>query len=188
MKLSTALLLAAFAAPAALAANVAHAQAAQSDDQAAQQIINDMNPATYNIYGLTPPPKSIKDLTVQGGRSIAIPVTGKGNVWDISANVPITKPIKAGDNLQIMFYAKLAKADPGVTTARIAAAQIQLAAAPYSTVMSQSFDVTPEWQLFTVSGKADKDYAGGTLNAAFHLNTGKYTIALGLVAVFDKGQ
>ncbi|MEI9927696.1 MAG: hypothetical protein WDN44_08295 [Sphingomonas sp.] len=37
-------------------------------------------------------------------------------------------------------------------------------------------------------GKADKDYPKGALNAAFHLNTGRQTIALGIVAVLDQGQ
>ena len=160
---------------------------AQSDDAAAQQMINDPNPATFAVWGLTPAPKSVKDDSVQGGRSVHVATTGNGNPWDISVNVPIIKPIKAGDHLQMMYYAKLEKPNAGEATGRITG-QLQISSAPYTVVMGSTVDVTPEWKLFTVDGRADKDYAKGSLNATFHLNTGKHTIAMGLVAVFDKGQ
>jgi hypothetical protein len=183
MTLKTALALSLLAVP-MLAATPAFAQ---SDDEAAQQMINDPNPATFAVWGLTPAPKSTKDDSVQGGRSVHVPVTGSGNPWDISVNVPITKPIRAGDKLQMMFYAKLEKPAAGETSAHINA-QIQISSAPYTVVIGQAKEITSEWQLFTVDGRADKDYAKGSLNATFHLNTGKHTIAMGLVAVFDKGQ
>jgi hypothetical protein len=101
--------------------------------------------------------------------------------------VPLTKPIKAGDKLVLMYYAKLAKPADGQTSGRVTG-QLQLSAAPYSVVIGGQVDVPTEWKLFTVEGKADKDYAKGSLNATFHLNHAKQTIAIGLVAVFDYGQ
>lgn len=184
MKLSTILLRAACAVPLALAAAPAFAQ---SDDAAAQAIINDPNPANFMVWGVTPPPKSVKDDSVQGGRSVHVPTTGAGNPWDISVNVPIIKPIKAGDRLTLMYYAKLEKPKEGETSAHIIG-QIQLSAAPYSVVIGSPADLTTEWKLYSVEGTADKDYAKGSLNATFHLNTGKHTVAIGLVAAFDYGQ
>jgi hypothetical protein len=159
----------------------------QSDDEAARQIVNNPDPSTFQIYGLNPAPKSKKDDTVQGGRSLSIPVTGAGTPYAIGVNVPITQEIKAGDPLTLLFYAKLAKAAPGVTSAKISG-QIQLSAAPYTAVFGKQFDMTGEWQLFQVSGVADKDYAKGTLTAAFHVNTGHHTAVLGMVAVIDKNK
>lgn len=171
-----------------LAAPVAATPAwAQSDDAAAQQMINDPNPATFAVWGLTPAPKSVKDDSVQGGRSVHVPVTGAGNPWDISVNVPITKPIHAGDRLQMMFYAKLEKPAEGETSAQINA-QLQISSAPYTVVIGGPQQISTEWKLYTVEGRADKDYGKGTVNATFHLNTGKHTVAMGLVAVFDHGQ
>jgi hypothetical protein len=184
MTFRTALALALLAAPPMLATPAA----AQDDDAAAQQMINDPNPASFQVWGLKNPVKSVKDDSVQGGRSVHVPVTGGGNPWDISVNVPIIKPVKAGDKLLMMFYAKLEKPADGQASAKIAGAQLQLNSAPYSVVIGKPVDITPEWQLFQVEGVADKDYAKGTLNATFHLNTGKHTAAIGLVAVFDKGQ
>jgi hypothetical protein len=173
MSLRTALALAVLAVPLA---------AAQDDPG---QMINDPNPATFQVYGVTPAPKSVKDESVQGGRALPVAVTGSGTPYAVGINVPITQPIKAGDHLTMMFFAKLQKAEPGVTSAKIAG-QIQLAGAPYTALVSQQFDVPAEWKLFQITAVADKDYAKGTLNAAFHVNTGKHTMALGLVAVFDK--
>ena len=159
----------------------------QSDDAAARQIVNNPDPSTFTIYGLNPAPKSKKDDTVQGGRSLSIPVTGSGTPYAIGVGSPIIQDIKAGDHLTLMFYARLAKAEPGVTTAKITG-QIQLSAAPYTTIFGKQFDMTTEWQLFQVSGVADKDYAKGTIGASFHVNTGKHTVALALVAVIDKDK
>ncbi|MBO9714457.1 carbohydrate binding domain-containing protein [Sphingomonas sp.] len=161
--------------------------AAQSDDAAAQQMINDPNPSTFAVWGVSPAPKSVKDDSVQGGRSVHVPTTGNGNPWDVSVNVPITKPIKAGDKLTLMYYAKLEKPAAGETSGQITG-QIQLNSAPYSVVIGSTVDITPEWKLFTVEGRADKDYSQGSLNATFHINRGKHTVAMGLVAAFDYGQ
>jgi hypothetical protein len=160
---------------------------AQADDAAAQQMINDPNPATFAVWGLSPAPKSVKDDSVQGGRSVHVAVTGTGNPWDISVNVPIIKPIKAGDHLQMMYYARLEKPATGETGANINA-QLQISSAPYTVVIGGPQQIGTDWKIYIVEGRADKDYAKGTLNATFHLNTGKHTIGMGLVAIFDKGQ
>lgn len=184
MSLRIALALGLAAAPFAA---IAALPAQQSDEEAARQIITNPDPSTFQIYGLKPAPKSKKDDTVQGGRALFIPVTGSGTPYAVGVNVPIIQDIKAGDHLTLMFYAKLAKAEPDVTTAKITG-QIQLSAAPYTAVFGKQFDMTTEWQLFQVSGVADKDYAKGALNAAFHVNTGRHTVALGMVAVIDKDK
>ena len=163
--------------------------AAMAQDDSPGTMINDPNPANFAVWGLTPAPKSVKDDSVQGGRSVHVTTTGRGNPWDVSVNVPIIQPIKAGDHLMMMFYAKADKPAAGETS-KIGAAQLQIAAAPYTVVFGQqSIELTPEWKLYTVEGRADKDYGKGTVNATFHLNVGAvHTVGMGLVAVFDKGQ
>lgn len=185
MTLKTALALALLAAPLAFA--VPSAAIGQSEEEMTRQMVNDPNPATFNVYGIDPKPKSVKDESVQGARAMKVKVTGGGNPWDVGISVPITKPIKAGDKIEMMFYAKYEKPAEGQTGAKIGAG-IQLAAAPYSSFMTQTFDLTPEWKLYTLTGTADKDYATGAVNASFQLNTGKHVVALGIVAVFDKNK
>jgi hypothetical protein len=162
------------------------AQDAQSSDDAlAEKVVNNTNPASFQIYGVTPAPKLIGDKGVQGGKALHIPVTGAGDPWAAGANVPLLKPVKAGDRLVVAFYAKLAKGD--ATTAKLPA-QVQIASAPYTALFGKPFDLTTEWQFLQFAGKADKDYAAGAITAAFHLNTGKQVIDLGPVAILDMGQ
>lgn len=164
------------------------AQDAASDEALADKVVNNPTPGSFQVYGLTPAPKVVKDAKVQGGKALRIPVTGSGEPWAIGVNVPLIKPIKAGDQIIIAFYARLNKGDGGATSAKISSAQLQLATAPYTALFGKGFDVTPEWQFLQVAGKADKDYPAGALNAAFHVNTGKHVLEMGPVAVFNMGQ
>jgi hypothetical protein len=156
-----------------------------SEDALAEKVINNTNPASFQVYGLTPAPKVVSDKAVQGGKALRIPVTGSGDPWSVGVNVPLLKPVKAGDRLVIAFYARLSKAD--APTAKVTG-QLQLASAPYTAIFGKGFDVTPEWQLLQVAGKADKDYAAEAVNAAYHVNTGKQVIDMGPVAVLDMSR
>ena len=160
---------------------------AQSDEEAARQIINDPNPGSFTVYGVNPAPKSKKDDSVQGGRSLTVAVTGSGTPYAVGIGSPIIQDVKAGDNLVLMFWARLAKAEPGVTSSKINA-QVQLSSAPYTTIFAKEVEITPEWKLFQATGVADKDYPKGSIGATFHVNTGKQTVALGIVVVMDKNK
>lgn len=187
MSLRIALALGLLAAPVfAVTATVA-ALPVQTDEEAARQIVNNPDPSTFTLYGLTPAPKSKKDDTVQGGRSLTVAVTGSGTPYAVGIGSPIIQDVKAGDPLVLMFYAKLVKAEPGVTTTKINA-QVQVSSAPYTTIFAKEVELTPEWKLYQVTGVADKDYAKGTIGATFHVNTGKQTVALGIVVVMDKAK
>ena len=156
-----------------------------SEDALADKVINNTNPASFKAYGFSPAPKVVGDKAVQGGKALRLPVTGTGDPWSAGVNVPLIKPVKAGNRVVIAFYARLSKAD--VPSARVAA-QLQLMSAPYTAIFSKSFDATAEWQFLQVAGKADKDYPAGAIGAAFHVNTGKHVLDLGPVAVLDMGQ
>jgi hypothetical protein len=174
------------AALAMLPAVPAAAQTAPSgDDALAEKVVNNTNPASFQSYGLTPAPKVVNDKVVQGGKALRVPVSGSGDPWSVGVNVPLIKPVKAGDRIVIAFYARLSKAE--APSGKISA-QLQLAAAPYTAIFSKSFDATGEWQFLQLAGKADKDYSAGAVAAAFHLNTGKHVVDLGPVAVLDMGQ
>jgi hypothetical protein len=155
------------------------------EDALADKVVNNTNPASFQVYGLTPAPKVVGDKAVQGGKALRLPVTGAGDAWSVGVNVPSMKPVKAGDRIVIAFYVRLSKAE--ATTAKVNA-QFQLSSAPYTAIFAKSFDATPDWQFLQLAGKADKDYPAGAVGAAFHINTGKHVLDLGPVAVLDMGQ
>jgi hypothetical protein len=70
-----------------------------------------------------------------------------------------------------------------------AAGQAQLEATPVvRAIFEQPFDVSPEWKIYKLGGKADQAYPAGGLNAVFHLGCAKQTIDLGPVCILDYGQ
>ena len=128
------------------------------------------------------------DAGVQGGKAIRISARKGANVWDIAASSAIGKPVKAGDNLVLAFWARLQEGENGSASATLPYAGIQHATAPYSTVISGTPTIGPEWKLHEIRGKADKDYPAGALTATIHLASGKQVVDLGPVFVLDMGQ
>lgn len=171
-------------AAAALMALVPTGASAQDGDLA-RQIVNE--PGNPQVDGAR---ASLRDDPgVQGGKALRIQVAGKGkNPWDATVGGPVVKPIKAGDRLLLAFWARLERGENGATAATLPYNAVQLAGAPYSTVMSASNPIGPEWKLQTVTGKADKDYAAKTLKVTIQLATAKQTIDFGPIVLLDQGQ
>ena len=148
-------------------------------------IIND--PGKPQVLGASP--KTRDDPDVQGGTALRIAVKGKGaNPWDVAVQTAIEKPVKAGDELLFAFWARLEKGADGATSATLPYNAVQLSAAPYSSLFVAPVTIGPEWKLHEVKGKADKDWAAGTLNATIHLATAQQTVDLGPIFVVDLGQ
>lgn len=161
---------------------------AQDDDAAArQQLVNNPDPATFEPYGTPSPVKVVKDKEVQGGRALLIPADGVGKPFAVGMNVLTTKQVRVGDKLSVMFYAKLQQAEPGVTAGKLSL-RLQLAMKPYPSFADKSVEVGPAWKLYSMDAVADRDYAPGALSTAFQFNSARQVIAMGVVAVFDKGQ
>jgi hypothetical protein len=166
-----------------LAATAAGASAQDTSDLA-KEIVND--PADPQVGGA----KAVlrNDPAVQGGKALRIDVARKGaNPWDASIGGPITKPIKAGDKLILVFWARLEKGESGTTTT-LPYNAVQLASAPYSTVFTGSADIGPEWKMVQVSGTSDKTYPANSLKVTIQLATARQTVDFGPIVVLDTGQ
>jgi len=173
-----------FAASFALAAAPFSAVTAQSDAELSKQIVND--PTNPQVTGAK---ASLRDdPKAQGGKALRIDVPHKGsNPWDSTVGGSIDKPIKRGDNLVLVFTARLEKGANGPTTT-LPYNAIQLASAPYSTVMSGSGEIGPEWKQLQVTGKADRDYPAGALKVTIQLATAKQIVDFGPIILLDRGQ
>jgi hypothetical protein len=176
-----------------LAAGLAAAPAApvaaqEAADDIMSKIVNVPPPSAHQVDGLRTKPKVRKDETVQGGEALRINVSGKAdNPWAIQASNAIKKPIKAGDNLIVAFWARLEKGPDGAATVTLPFNGIQMSGAPYTTLFSAPVEVGPEWKLHEVKGKAEKDYGSDTLRVSIHLATAKQTVDLGPIFVLNMG-
>jgi len=161
--------------------------AAEPADDLLSKIINVPAPSAIRVDGSVG--KLRDDPGVQGGKALRIDVPGKSDTsWTTAIATPVKKPVKAGDALVLAFWARLVKGDNGATTATLPYNAVQLAADPYTPLFTQGVTIGSDWKIYEVKGKADKDYAAGTINIAIHLATGKQTIDLGPIFLLNMGQ
>jgi hypothetical protein len=177
---------------AAIAAAVAvpHVLEAQNGaDDLVNKIVNRPPVTAWHIDGMSGKPNVRNDPAVQYGKAMRVDVPGKGeHPWSIAASNPIDKPVKAGDNLVLAFWARLEKGENGATSATLPYNAVQMSHDPYTAVFSAPATIGPEWKMVEIKGKADHAYAGGQLNVSIHLATGKQIVDLGPVFVLDMGQ
>src|SRR3954468_954750 len=102
-KLAIACVAAAAAAPYVL-------RAQDSADDLVNKMINRPPVTAWSIQGIPGKPTVRNDPAVQFGKAVRVVVPGKGeNPWSIAASNPIEKPVKAGDNIVLAFWARLEK-------------------------------------------------------------------------------
>lgn len=169
----------------ALSLAIAAPAAAIQGDDIASKIIND--PSAPQIVGAKSAIRN--DASVQGGKALRVVIPAKGkNNWDAFASSPIQKPVKAGDNLVLAFWARLEKGEGGATSSTLPFTGVQVSSPPYPSLFNEAVQVGPEWKLYQVKGKADQDHAAGTLGVSIHMANAKQTIDLGPVFVLNMGQ
>src|SRR3954464_15696975 len=169
----------------------AAAQQQSGQDDILSHVISVPNPRAYRVDGIQAGAQAQvrNDSTVQGGKALRVQVPGRSaQAWTTAVSVPINRPIHNGDNLVLAFWARLEQGDNGATTASLPYNAIQLSAAPYTALFSGGVTVTPTWQMFEIDGRAARDYAADSVNAAIHLAPGHQTIDIGPVFVLDMGQ
>jgi hypothetical protein len=172
-------------AAAALLAGLSAAAPAQDPSDLARQIVND--PGNPQVDGAAA--RLVDDSAVKGGKALRVQVSRKGkNPWDASVGGEVLKPVKAGDKLILIFQARLEHGDKGVTTATLPYAAVQLAAAPYTTVISGGDAIGSEWKTLQVTGKADRDYPAKALKISIQLATARQTLDFGPIVLLDQGQ
>jgi hypothetical protein len=187
MKVRLAIVVAVAAVAAAAMPYVAAAQ--DSADDIVKQIVNRPPVTAWAIQGISGKPKVRDDPAVQYGKAVRVDVPGKGeNPWSIAASNPIDKPVKAGDNLVLAFWARLEKGENGATSATLPYNAVQMSHDPYTAVFSGPATIGPEWKMVEIRGKANRAYGAGELNVSIHLATAKQVVDLGPVFVLDTGQ
>jgi hypothetical protein len=158
---------------------------AEDASELAKQVVND--PGAPDVSGAKA--SLIDDLKVQGGKALRVQVPRKGNnPWDSTVGGAIKKPIAKGDRLLLLFSARLEKGEQGATSTTLPYNAIQLAAPPYSTIISGTGQIGPDWNDIQVSGVADGDYPAGALKVTIQLATAKQTVDFGPLVVLDRGR
>lgn len=158
---------------------------AQSADE--PLLLNTPGVGAWNVYGPGQTKAGFKDKDVQGGNAIRITVANSTtNLWDVGMSTSIDKPIKAGDQLIVVVWAKVESQDPNATVTIPAA--VGLAAAPYTPVITGNLQLTTQWQKLYFNGVANADYPAGKLNVSLQLGGQPKKVDFGPAFALDEGQ
>ena len=175
------------AAPAAQAAPAAEPSvlATLEPDTISSKIVNDPGaPAVNGGSG-----RLVADARVMGGKALRVQVPAKGkNAWDVSVASAIKKPVRAGDTLLLVFPARLEKGENGATATTLPWNAVSLTSPPWTGVVGGPADIGADWKMVEIKGKADKDYAAGSLSVGIQLATARQIVDLGPIVVLDLGQ
>lgn len=132
--------------------------------------------------------KFIATDDLKGGAAQRVTITPKpARPWDAGTYAPINKPVKKGDTLVLMFYARAEKPPEGSDLIMVTGRIYEAGPAGSGVSPETNFIIGQQWKLYYSSGTAMKDYPPGSLSAGMVLGTGEQVIDFGPVAVLDMG-
>ncbi|MDE2184139.1 MAG: hypothetical protein KGJ78_14060 [Alphaproteobacteria bacterium] len=170
---------------AALAMLGAATMAASASD-ILQKAISDPG-AFWTIWG---PAKTnyVTDSRVKGGAAERVTISPKPrNPWDVGASTAISKPVRKGDVVLLMFWARAERPPQGSDLVMLTGRIYENAHPDNGVTPQTNFLIGDQWKLYYASGKATKDYPAGALNAAMVLGSSEQVIDFGPLHVLDLG-
>lgn len=145
----------------------AMAAAARSSDPALDHLINAAKVSAWSVYGEGQSTQQVP-CEASGKTCLRIALQGKrANPWDIGAIAPVTGDIRKGDKLQVLLWARL-DTDDAKAQAQVPL-MLQVGAPPYTAVLSGSAMLTSKLEPLVLSGTAQADQPGGTVNLALQI-------------------
>ena len=155
-------------------------------DTLIKKTINEPGTA-YTFYGSGYTQKQMKDADLPGGVFVRIDVSQKGgHPWDVGGGYPILKPIKAGDVIFFAIYARAPNLKNG-ETALLPQIGVGQNGSPYTPIAIADKQITNQWAVYYVSGKATSAWHRDESHVAMQLAADKQVIDLGPVFVLDLG-
>jgi len=158
------------------------------DAQLPGKLINNPYDIEWNTEGSDKRDSVVKSEGAPGGMAYRVAVKKKKrNHWDTATRIPMTESIEKDDVIMMSFWARAAKPPKGRETGDITVT-IQRNIDPYDSVIEQRMDIGTEWKLYSLSGKASRDYSDDKTNINFNLAHAKQTIEFGQFYVMNLGK
>jgi hypothetical protein len=151
-------------------------------------LINNPYDIQWNTQGPDKRDSIVKSEGAPGGMAYRVTMKKKKkNHWDTAIRIPMTTSIEKDDVILMSFWARAAKPPKGRDAGDITAT-IQRNIDPYDSVIEQRLDIGPDWKLYSVSGKASRDYSADKTNINFNLAHAKQTLEFGQFYVMNLGK
>jgi hypothetical protein len=158
------------------------------DAQLPGTLINNPYDIEWNTEGSDKRDSVVKSEGAPGGMAYRVVVKKKKrNHWDTATRIPMTKSVEKDDVIMMTFWARAAKPPKGSETGDITVT-IQRNIDPYDSVIEERMDIGKEWKLYSLSGKASRDYSDDKTNININLAHAKQTIEFGQFYVMNLGK
>jgi hypothetical protein len=167
-----------------LLAGVAVCSLAIAEEDIASRMINKETNGAWYFQPDKPKAKVIK-APVAGDHAFRVKATKGKNPWDVQASSPIAGAINEGDVIMLNYFARAEEPAEGGSSLT---ARIQLAAAPYTSVLDMTSKISGEWKSYCAFRVASASIPEDRSNVSIHLATAKQVIDLGPVLVFNFGK
>lgn len=127
--------------------------------------------------------KVVDTAALPSGQAINAKLKKRQNKpWDSYVSAQITGGVNKGEEIQVYYWARTAKARKGAETADIAIF-VGRNEEPYDYIISEDLEPSTEWALKSVKGVASANYPEGTLKVEYQLGRAAQTVELGPVYV-----
>jgi len=165
------------------------------DLEAARQAIEDALPGTlihnplaveWESRGDDKKIKIIKAETSTGQALSARVKKRKQKPWDVVVSFDLDDGVKAGEQLEMHFFARTKKAASGKETAEFTAF-VGRNKEPYDNVISETVAPSEEWEMLTLKRTAEEDIPAGQLKVEYQIGQHAQTIEFGPVYVSNLG-
>jgi hypothetical protein len=165
-------------------AGFALGSAAIAEEDIASKMINKETNGAWYFQPDKPKAKHVK-ADVPGEYAFRVKATKRTNPWEIQATSPIAGAIHEGDVIMLNYFARAEVPAEGGSSL---SAQIQLAAAPYSSVLQMTSKISGEWKSYCGFRVASASIEEKKSNVTVHLASATQVIDLGPVLVFNFGK
>jgi hypothetical protein len=157
------------------------------DAQLPGKLINNPYKIKWKTEGSDKKDKIIKSEGAPGGSAYSVTVKKtKRNHWDTATRIPMTTSVEKDDVILVSFWARAAKLPKGREAGDITVA-LQRNVEPYDAIIEERMDLGTEWKLYSVAGKAKRDYSADKTNLNFNLARAKQTIEFSTFYIMSLG-
>jgi len=167
-----------------LLAGLATVSLAMAEEDIASKMINKETNGAWFIQPEKPKAQHIK-AAVPGEYAFRIKANKSVNPWDVQASSPVAGAINEGDVIMLNYFARAEVPAEGGSSLT---ARIQLASAPYSSVLDMTSKISGEWKSYCAFRVASASIGENKSSVSIHLATAKQVIDLGPVLVFNFGK
>ena len=157
------------------------------DAQLPGTLINNPYDIQWNTEGSDFRQSIVKSEGAPGGMAYSVTIKKtKANIWDTAIRIPMKTDIAKDDVIMVSFWARASKLRKG-KDAGIILAGLQRNTEPYDSIAEETFRPGKEWKLYSMAGKANRDYSADKTNMNFNLAKAKQTLEFGQFYIMNLG-